>query len=181
MVKSIPAPVTGKPGQRTPPPAAPSQKATGMNTDPLVYDSALGITAPRPESGFASTLWPSANGEGRGVHARSGKTVLRPLLGTMSQVFCPYTSTFRFGPCSQMDQITFWHPTPCKAISTQAFTASVTQLASPAPNLRNGAIETLIECLPDHKLLLCTQCKITLPNDDLEEGSFRTPHSNCPR
>jgi hypothetical protein len=67
-----------------------------------------------------------------------------------------------------MDQITFWHPTPKTTSTTQASTGSVAKPLNSASNLTNAATETLIEYLPDHKLLLCTQCKTAVPSDDLE-------------
>lgn len=67
-----------------------------------------------------------------------------------------------------MDQITFWHPTQKNAYPAQISTGSVTQTLSTASPFTNSGIETLIEYLPDHKLLLCTQCKTAVPSDDLE-------------
>lgn len=67
-----------------------------------------------------------------------------------------------------MEHITFWHPTPNKAISSQTCTGSATPLLRSAPNLMNGAIENLIEYLPDHEILLCKQCKVAVPSDNLE-------------
>lgn len=97
-----------------------------------------------------------------------GRLFLDPFWHNVSQTSRDCLLTFRSGSCSPMDQITFWHPTPNKASLTQNFTGSATQPLSPAPNLTNGAIETLIEYLPAHELLLCTQCKVAVPSDDLE-------------
>ena len=86
----------------------------------------------------------------------------------VSQVAFTYTSVFYRVSRAQMDQITFWSPTPRIERPARTSANSLTQLPSPALTYTNAGIETLIEYLPDHKLLLCTQCKVAVPSNDLE-------------
>ncbi len=67
-----------------------------------------------------------------------------------------------------MDQITFWSPTPRNLHPARTSTKFLNKPLNAALTTTNAGIDTLIEYLPDHKLLICTQCKVAVPSNDLE-------------
>lgn len=67
-----------------------------------------------------------------------------------------------------MDQITFWSPTSDSLHPARTSVGSLIQPLDLATTSTSAGIATLIEYLPDHKLLICTQCKVAVPSNDLE-------------
>lgn len=67
-----------------------------------------------------------------------------------------------------MDRIIYWQPLQNQTCTTQSWNVDTLQLAQGKEHTVEKLDHHIITFLPEHKVLLCTQCKIAVPSNDLD-------------
>lgn len=74
-----------------------------------------------------------------------------------------------------MDRIVYWQPVQKQTCTTQSTIDNCVRLIDGAQHAAGKPNHDLITFLPEHKVLLCTQCKVAVPSNDLD-SHLRASH-----